>query len=187
MVISLPYDKSIVLIGLMGAGKTSVGRRLGTQLEMPFVDVDEEVVVAAGCSVDDIFELYGEASFREVEKKVIARLLGNGRQVLATGGGAFMAPATRALIKDKGISVWLRADIETLFKRTRRRGGRPLLAGDDPRATLEKLIEIRYPVYAESDIVIDSNDETPAVTTNRVAEAVDAFIRRRPAAQENRS
>lgn len=185
MVICLPPDKSIVLIGLMGAGKTSVGRRLGMQLGLPFIDVDEEVVIAAGCSIDDIFELYGEASFREVEKKVISRLLSNGRQVLATGGGAFMAPETRAMIRDKGISVWLRADIETLFKRTRRRGGRPLLETDDPYATLEKLISIRYPVYAESDIVIDSNDETPTTTTKRVAEAVDAFIKRKVGPREN--
>lgn len=157
----------------MGAGKTSVGRKLAEKLDMAFVDADEEIVKAAGCSIDDIFELYGEKAFRDVEEKVIFRLLEEGPQVMATGGGAFMNPKTRALIAAASVSVWLRADLDVLVRRTRRRGGRPLLKNKDPRAALQKLIDERYPVYAEADIIVDSKDEGPDGTVRFISDALD--------------
>jgi len=164
--------KSVVLVGLMGAGKTSVGRKLAEKLDLPFTDADEEIVKAAGCSIEDIFEHYGEQAFRDVEERVIARLLEEGPQVLATGGGAFVNPRTRAQIAAQGISVWLRADLDVLLRRTRRRGGRPLLKNRDPKATLKKLMDERYPVYAEADIVVDSRDEGPDATVGLITDAL---------------
>ncbi len=157
----------------MGAGKTSVGRKLAQKLDMAFVDADEEIVKAAGCSIDDIFELYGEKAFRDVEEKVISRLLKEGPKVMATGGGAFMNPKTRALIAAASVSVWLRADLDVLVRRTRRRGGRPLLKNKDPRATLKKLIDERHPVYAKADIIVDSRDEGSDSTVRFIADALD--------------
>ncbi len=157
----------------MGAGKTSVGRKLAEKLDMAFVDADEEIVKAAGCSIDDIFELYGEKAFRDVEEKVISRLLEEGPQVMATGGGAFMNPKTRALIAAASASVWLRAELDVLVRRTRRRGGRPLLKNKDPRKALKKLIDERYPVYAEADIIVDSKDEGPDGTVRFISDALD--------------
>lgn len=157
----------------MGAGKTSVGRKLAEKLDMAFVDADDEIVKAAGCSIDDIFELYGEKAFRDVEEKVISRLLEEGPKVMATGGGAFMNPKTRALIAAASVSVWLRAELDVLVRRTRRRGGRPLLKNKDPRATLKKLIDERYPVYAEADIIVDSKDEGPDGTVRFIVEALN--------------
>ncbi len=154
-------QKSIVLIGLMGAGKSSLGRRLAKRVDLPFTDTDDEVVKAAGCAIEDIFELYGEAAFRDTEHRVITRLLEEGPKVLATGGGAFMDSRTRAKIGKWGISVWLRADLDVLVRRTRRRTGRPLLKNRDSRATLERLMNERYPVYAGADIVVDTGDEKP--------------------------
>lgn len=175
--LSGPSGKSIVLIGLMGAGKTSVGRKLAKNLNLSFTDADEKIVEAAGCSIEDIFEHYGERSFRDVEEKVIFRLLDEGTQVLATGGGAFMNPKIRSRIAASGISVWLRADLDTLFRRTQRRAGRPLLKNRNPKATLQKLIDERYPVYADADIVIDSIDEGPEVIVNIISEALDAMTK----------
>jgi shikimate kinase len=166
--------KSIVLIGLMGAGKTCIGRRLARRLQMSFVDADEEIVKAAGAPVAEIFRKYGESAFRESERRVIARLL-NAPLVLATGGGAFIDTATRELIKQRGISVWLRADLDLLDKRTRGREGRPLLQTDSPRETLAALMASRYPIYAQADIVIDSRDEAPERTTDHVLDAVRAY------------
>ena len=166
--------KSIVLVGLMGAGKTIVGRKLAEKLSMTFTDTDEEIAKAAGCSIEDIFEDYGQDAFRDVEERVISRLLDDKPKVLATGGGAFMNPRTRSLIAERGISVWLRAELDVLVKRTQRRGGRPLLKNKDPRATLQQLIIEREPVYAKADIVIDSNDEGPGVTAQQVADALEA-------------
>ncbi|MEL6196403.1 MAG: shikimate kinase [Pseudomonadota bacterium] len=148
--------RSIVLIGLMGAGKSSVGKRLAAALGAPFTDSDAEIEAAAKMSVAEIFSLHGEADFRSGERRVIARLLAGSPQVLATGGGAFMDGETRALIAREAISVWLRADLETLHSRTSGRSHRPLLNTGDPRATLARLIEERYPVYAEADLAIDS-------------------------------
>ena len=166
--------KAVVLVGLMGAGKSSVGRRLARHLDLDFVDADEEIVKAAGCSIEDIFELYGEEAFRDVERRVIARLLENGARVLAVGGGAFMNPEIRAGIRKRCVSVWLRAELDVLVRRTARRGGRPLLKGGDPRQILQGLIEERYPVYAEADIVVDTNDEPPEVTVAQIIGALES-------------
>ena len=151
-------DRTIVLVGLMGVGKTTVGRRLAHLLHLPFVDADHAIEEAAGCSVSEIFARFGEPAFRDGERKVIARLLDGPRHVLATGGGAYMDLRTRAAIKARGISVWLRADLDLLMDRVGRKGHRPLLQTADPRATMERLIAERYPVYAEADIVVDSRD-----------------------------
>jgi shikimate kinase len=182
---SLQIDKPIVLIGLMGAGKTCIGRRLAKRLGLTFTDADDEITKAAGCSIEDIFELYGEAAFRDGERRVIDRLLGNGPQVLATGGGAFLDPRTRSRIGNVGVSVWLRADLDVLVRRTGRHGGRPLLKNGDPRAILARLMEERYPVYAEADIVVDSGDEPPRAAEKRVADALESLLR--PEARESQS
>lgn len=150
--------QSIVMIGLMGAGKTTVGRRLAQRLDLPFVDADHEIERAAGMSVSDIFEQHGEAYFRDGERKVIARLLGDGPQVLATGGGAFMDTETRKNINENGLSLWLKCSHKLLMKRVRKRGGRPLLETPDPDAVMQELIDIRYPVYGQSDLLIVSRD-----------------------------
>lgn len=168
--------KSIVLVGLMGAGKTSVGRRLASQLEIPFVDADQEIELAAGCTIEDFFELYGEPAFREGEEKVIQRLLEGGPQVLATGGGAFMSESIRTDIAAVGVSVWLRADLDILTKRTGRRGGRPLLNGESPEETLKDLMEQRYPVYAKADIVVETGAEGIDVTTESIIDALETFL-----------
>jgi shikimate kinase len=148
--------RPVVLIGLMGAGKTSVGGRLAEMLGAPFRDSDAEIERAANMSVPEIFARYGEQHFREGERRVIGRLLDEGAQVLATGGGAFMDPETRALIDETAVSVWLRADLELLLQRTIGRTHRPLLNRGDPRETLARLIEERYPVYALADVQVDS-------------------------------
>lgn len=164
--------RTVVLIGLMGAGKTSIGKRLATRLHLPFVDADHEIERAAGCTIQEIFDRYGEAGFRDGERRVIARLLDQPVQVLSTGGGAFMDPTTRALIREKGLSVWLRAELDLLVQRTARRDHRPLLRQGDPREVLRGLMERRYPVYAEADLTVDSDDSPPDVTTDRVVSAL---------------
>ena len=150
--------RSIVLVGMMGAGKSSVGRRLAARLGIPFVDADTQIEEAAQRSIPEIFETYGEAEFRSAEARVIARLLESGPQVLATGGGAFMNPDTRAVIRAKGISFWLRADVEVLLRRVKRRSDRPLLKAGDPAETLLRLMAEREPVYAEADVTIHSRE-----------------------------
>jgi shikimate kinase len=150
--------RSVVLVGIMGAGKSSIGRRLAARLGIPFVDADTEIEKAAGMSIAEIFTAHGEPYFRAGETRVIARLLEGGPQVLATGGGAFMNPETRAAIRAKGLSVWLRATLEVLNRRIKRRGDRPLLKNSDPAETLRRLIEERYPVYAEADVTVESRD-----------------------------
>jgi shikimate kinase len=172
----LPADKSIVLIGLMGAGKTSIGDRMAKALGIPFVDADSEVELAAGCSVEEIFERIGEEAFRDGERRVIKRLLDGASKVLATGGGAFLDPETRAVIAEHGISIWLRADLDLLVERTSRRDNRPLLKTGDPREILENLIAERHPVYAKADIVVDVTDEPPMTTTNRVIAALFDYL-----------
>ena len=174
-------QRSIVLIGMMGAGKSSIGRRLAARLGIPFVDADAEIETAASMTIPEIFATHGEPYFRAGEKRVIARLLDNGPQVLATGGGAVMDQNTRDLIHIKGISVWLKADLDVLLKRTKRRNDRPLLQGTDPRAKLQELMTARYPVYAEADITVDSVDGPPEVTLERVVDALAEHLRRRPA------
>lgn len=150
-------QRSIVLVGLMGAGKSTVGRRLAAALHLPFYDADHEIEAAAGCTISDFFERYGEPAFRDGERRVIARLLEGPRHVLATGGGAFMDAGTRQLIKHQGLSIWLRADIELLMTRVAKRQTRPLLQTGDPRATMEKLMAERYPTYAQADLTVESN------------------------------
>lgn len=149
-------DRTIVLIGMMGAGKTAVGRRLAAALGWPFADADHEIEAAAGTSIANIFAEIGEAAFRSSERQVVARLLRGERKVLALGGGAFMDPGTRALVRERGISVWLRADLDVLARRTSRRNDRPLLHTVDPRTRLAELLDARAPIYAEADIVVDS-------------------------------
>jgi len=168
--------RSIVLIGLMGAGKTAVGRRLANRLDLPFVDADTEIEVAAGATVSEIFAEHGEAYFRQGERKVIARLLETGPQVLATGGGAYMNADTRASIKAHGLSVWLKADIKVLLKRVGRRDNRPLLAGADPEKVMKSLIEQRYPIYAEADLTVESRDAPHDVMVGVVIDALAAKL-----------
>ena len=151
-------SRSVVLVGMMGAGKSSIGRRLAGRMEIPFVDADIEIEKAAGMSIAEIFAAHGEPYFRAGEARVIVRLLDGGPQVLATGGGAFMNPETRSAIRTKGISVWLRATLEVLNRRIKRRGDRPLLKDSDPVETLKRLIEQRYPVYAEADVTVESRE-----------------------------
>ncbi len=164
--------RTIVLVGLMGAGKTTVGRRLAKRLGLPFVDSDHEIEKAAGMSVAEIFECFGEADFRSGERRVIGRLLDGKQQVVATGGGAFINEETRALIKDKGLSIWLDADIDILVERTARRDTRPLLKTGNPREILSKLAAERAPYYAQADIKVPSSDGPHEDVVERIVEAL---------------
>lgn len=169
-------SQTIVLVGLMGSGKSSIGRRLAERLGLPFVDADAEIEAAAGCTIEDFFERYGEEEFRKGERRVMKRLLSGPAHVLSTGGGAFIDPETREAISQSGISVWLRADLETLLERVARRNDRPLLKRGDPEAILQALMDARYPIYAKADITVDSTDGPPRITVDRVTEALDAYI-----------
>jgi shikimate kinase len=164
--------RPVVLVGLMGAGKTAIGRRLAQRLGLSFVDSDHEIETAAGCTIEAIFAMYGEKAFRDCERRVICRLLEEPAQIVATGGGAFMDPETRARVKAQGLSVWLRADLDLLVHRTSRRANRPILKRGDPREILAKLMEVRYPIYAEADIVVDTRDAPPDVTVDAVLDAI---------------
>ena len=164
---------TIALVGLMGVGKSTVGRKLAAALGLPFRDADEEIEKAAGRTVSEIFADRGEAEFRAGERRVIARLLEEGPHVLATGGGAFMNPDTRALIKARAISIWLRADLEVLVRRVSRKGTRPLLAGREPREVLQKLMSERYPAYGEADIVIDTDDQPASAAVTAIIQALE--------------
>ncbi|MDE1174803.1 MAG: shikimate kinase [Parvibaculaceae bacterium] len=168
--------RSIVLVGLMGAGKTTVGKRLAQALALPFVDADAEIEKAAGETIPEIFERHGEAYFRDGERRVIARLLDEGPYVLATGGGAFMDAATRARIAERGVSVWLRADLDVLLKRVARRSNRPLLQQSDPRAVMERLIEERYPVYAQSHVTVESIEGPHEAVVEAIILALDSYF-----------
>ena len=164
--------RSIVLVGLMGCGKSSVGRRLAVRLGLPFVDADTEIEVAAGKTIPEIFTDYGEPHFRDREHLVIGRLLGNGPQVLATGGGAYMRSDTREAIREAGISVWLRAEFPVLMRRVMRREDRPMLKTADPEATLRELMAVRYPIYAEADVTVESRDVTHEVVVGEIIAAL---------------
>jgi shikimate kinase len=177
-------DRTIVLVGLMGAGKSAIGRRLAARLGVPFVDADTEIEAAAGRTIEEIFAEHGEAAFREGERKVIARLLDGPVQVLATGGGAYMDPETRARIRAHGRSVWLRAELDVLLKRVRKRSNRPLLKQGDPREILERLMGVRHPVYAEADIVVDSVDAPHEVVVDAIIAALAAWPEKPGAGQE---
>jgi len=169
--------RSIVLVGMMGAGKSSVGRRLAAELGIPFVDADNEIEAAAGMTIPEIFDTHGEAYFRSGEARVIARLLDSGPQVLATGGGAFISPQTRALIRERGISVWLNADVEVLLRRIKRRSDRPLLRTDDPEHTLRRLVEVRSPIYAEADVTVHSRDVAHEAIVGDIIAALASRLR----------
>ena len=168
--------RTIALVGLMGVGKSSVGRRLASALDLPFRDADSEVEAAAGRSISDIFSDLGEDAFREGERRVIARLLDQEPHVLATGGGAFMNPQTRALIKSKAISVWLKADLDVLVRRVARKDTRPLLAGKDPLEVLQAQADARYPAYGEADIMVETGDAAHHVTVDQVIRALTAYL-----------
>jgi shikimate kinase len=148
--------RTVALVGLMGAGKTTIGRRLAQALALPFVDADEAIVAAAGRSIEDIFAERGECEFRRGERQVIARLLDGEPHVLATGGGAFIDPRTRALMKERAISIWLKAPLDVLMKRVTKRDHRPLLKEDDPRAVMQRLMDERYPIYVEADLTVET-------------------------------
>ncbi|WOH50576.1 shikimate kinase [Bradyrhizobium sp. sBnM-33] len=150
--------RSVVLVGMMGAGKSTIGRRLAARLRLPFLDADIEIEAAAGMSIPDIFETHGEPHFRDGEARVIARLLDSGPAVIATGGGAFMREETRTRIRDRAVSIWLKADVDIIMKRVKRRADRPLLQTEDPVATVSRLLEAREPVYRSADVTILSRD-----------------------------
>jgi shikimate kinase len=168
--------RSIVLVGMMGAGKSSVGRKLSNRLGLSFVDADNAIEEAHRMTIPEIFETYGEPYFRAGEAKVIARLLENGPQVLATGGGAFMNEDTRALIRKQGVSVWLKADFDILMRRIRRRADRPMLKTADPAATLKALMDIRYPVYATADVIVQSRDVPHEVIADEIVTALARYL-----------
>ena len=165
----------IVLVGLMGAGKTTIGRRLASELEIEFIDSDQEIVEAAGCAISDIFEIYGEPVFRDLEKKVITRLLKKTRCVIATGGGVYVNPALRDMIQSKALSIWLKADLDVLLERVSRRDSRPLLKQGDKKEIMEKLMHERYPVYAEADITVESDFGAHEKVVHAVVEAIKVW------------
>lgn len=172
----LTLAKPVVLVGLMGAGKSTIGRRLAGALKLPFVDADNEIVQAAGCSIADIFEIYGETIFRDLEQRVLLRLVGDKPRVIATGGGAFINPAIRRAIREKAISLWLKAELDVLCERVSRRDTRPLLKTGDQRATLSRLMEERYPVYGEADIIVDSNAGTHETVVKAALKALEQKV-----------
>lgn len=164
--------RSVVVIGLMGAGKSTIGKRLAQMLGMPFVDADAEIESVSRMTIPELFEAYGEPEFRDLERRVIKRILRSGPRVLATGGGAFMNEATRRTIAKAGVSVWLKAELDVLMERVGRKGNRPLLKTADPRATMQMLMDQRYPVYGLADVTILSRDEKKDVMVSEVIEAL---------------
>lgn len=168
--------RTIALVGLMGVGKSSVGRRLASALGLPFRDADTEVEAAAGRTIPEIFAEMGEPAFRDGERRVISRLLEGPPHVLATGGGAFMNAETRALIKQRAISVWLKTDLDVLARRIGRKDNRPLIAGKDPMEVLKAQAEVRYPVYAEADITVETGDAAHHVTVGQVIRALSEYL-----------
>jgi shikimate kinase len=164
--------RSIVLVGLPGCGKSAIGRRLAPRLGLPFVDADEEIERAAGKPINEIFADHGEAYFRDGERRVIARLLASGPQVLATGGGAMMSEETRQNVRRSGVSVWVKADLPILVRRVTKRNNRPLFAGRDPDVVMKELMQARYPVYATADIVVESRDVPHEVIVAEIIEAL---------------
>src|SRR5258706_4905351 len=165
--------RTVALVGMMGAGKSALGRRLAQRLNVAFRDADAEIEIAAGCSISEIFDRYGEPAFRDGERRVIARLLGETPHVLATGGGAFIDAETRDRLKQCAVSVWLKAPLEVLLARTQRRDTRPLLRDGDPRETLERLLAAREPIYAEADMTIESEDGPHSAAVERIIGALE--------------
>jgi shikimate kinase len=168
--------RSVVLVGMMGAGKSTIGRRLSARLRLPFLDADTEIETAAGMSIPDIFETHGEAHFRDGEARVIARLLDSGPVVLATGGGAFMREETRSRIRSRAVSIWLKADADVIMRRVKRRADRPLLQTADPAATVGRLIEEREPVYQHADLTIWSRDVPHEKILEECIDALHALL-----------
>ena len=169
--------RAVVLVGMMGAGKSSVGRRLAKALDLPFVDADAEIEKAAGMSITDIFAKHGEPEFRAGERRVVARLLEEHPSVIATGGGAWMDDTTRAKVHARGVSVWLKAEIDTLLKRVKKRGGRPLLKTGDPEQVLRDLLAVREPVYAEADVTVVSREVPHEVMVSETLDELDRFLK----------
>lgn len=176
--------KSVVLIGLMGAGKTAIGRRLASRLGLKFVDADNEIERAAGKSISEIFADHGEPYFRDGERRVIARLLRSGPQVLATGGGAYMDETTRSTISKRGVSVWLKADLDVLMERVSRRDHRPLLKTDDPKAVMRSLMDERYPVYSSADVTVMSRDIPHEVMVGEIITLLDKHLSKTSGAKD---
>ena len=173
---ALLAGRPIVFVGIMGAGKSAIGRRLAERLGLPFVDADNEIEAAANLTIPEMFEIHGEAYFRDGERRVISRLMSSGPQVLSTGGGAFMDDETRARIKKDAISVWLFADIGILMDRGRRKSNRPLLKAKDPEAVMKDLLETRNPVYAEADVHVESRDGPHDIVVDDVVNAIGAHL-----------
>jgi shikimate kinase len=169
-------DRLIVFVGMMAAGKTSVGRMVAHHLGISFVDADQEIETAAQMTVPEIFAQRGETEFRSGERRVIARLLRDGPRVLATGGGAYMAPETRMAIRERGIAIWLKVETDTIIRRARKRSNRPLLQTADPEATVRELVRVRYPIYAEADLTIVSDNLTHEQTTELVLNGLEAHL-----------
>ena len=167
--------KTVVLVGIMGAGKSTVGKILADRLGMRFIDADQEIERAAGCTITDFFEKYGEVEFRKGEERVISRILAGEPCVLATGGGAFMSEATRLLIKQIATSVWLRVSFEVLAKRLEKRSDRPLLQTADPQQTLKALIKKRYPIYNDADFIVDAENDGVDITVSKVVECLGDY------------
>jgi shikimate kinase len=176
-------EKVIVLVGLMGSGKTRVGAELAKLMKVPFIDSDREIEKSAGMSVQEIFDRLGEQAFRDGEKKVIARLLNEQGAVMATGGGAFMQAEVRQIIREKGISVWLKANLQTLVERTSRTDNRPLLRGEDRAEKLQKLMDERYDTYAEADITIITDGQNPQASAQEITEAITRYYDRQQGAR----
>jgi shikimate kinase len=177
----LTLPRTVAIVGLMGAGKSAIGKRLAQRLGLAFVDADSEIERAAGCTIAEIFEKYGEAEFRQGERRVIGRLLDEPVHVLSTGGGAYMDPETRRLMRGKALTVWLRAELDVLWERVKKRGHRPLLKQGDPKEILTRLMTQRYPIYAEADIVVDSTAQPADRTTEEVLEALRRHLENVPA------
>ena len=169
-------NRCIVLVGMMGAGKTSIGRRVASALHLPFRDADAEIEKAANLTIPEIFDHYGEAHFREGERRVVARLLADGPAVLATGGGAFMSEDTRRACKEHGVTIWLKADVPVLLDRVRKKGNRPLLNTPDPEGSLRRLLSEREPIYREADIIIASREGPHQAVVTEILTAVDALL-----------
>ena len=173
----LHLKKSIILVGLMGAGKSTVGRRLAREIGLDFRDSDTEIQEAAGCSIADIFQIHGEGIFRDLEKRVIKRLLEGEPMVVATGGGAFIQPHIREMIKAQGTSIWLKAELDILVERVSRKNTRPLLEKGDKRDILGKLMDERYPIYAEADVIVDSDDGSHETVVHAIVKELNSYLK----------
>ena len=173
-------DRAIVFVGLMGAGKTAIGRKVAQTLGLPFVDSDHEIETVSRMSVPDLFERYGEPEFRALERRVITRLVEEGSRVVSTGGGAFMNDETRRAISSHGISVWLKADIDVLMERVAKNRNRPLLRNADPRAVMKRLMHERYPVFALADVIVPTRDDAKDVIADETVAAIARFLDTEP-------